>query len=279
MGGDENKVRNTIDSLARTPLSQVLYFVIGWTVLRLLMHSYLVKTDPHKRTGGYSVARFLNEFADAIVYAGVFVFMLIRPFVVQTFTIPSGSMLDTLQINDFILANKAVYRYSDPKPGDIVVFKPPQHALMEGQGDTDFIKRCIGAPGDLIEIKEGELYRNGQKVDEPYFTLKDPATGKISRDFKLVKYKGEFWPVTLSDGSTNSEFGRTAEPYFAYDTVTQDILRNAPAEKIPPGHYLMFGDNREGSYDSRGWGLVKRDWIIAKSMVIWLPLNRIGPTK
>jgi signal peptidase I len=199
--------QQTIDSLARTPLSQIVIFVSVCSIVRIAVYQYLRNTLPHKRHGIYSLAKFLNEAMDAVIYAGVFVFMLIRPFAVQAFLIPSGSMLQTLYVKDFIVANKAIYRYSEPKFQDIVVFKPPQVALNKDQGDVDFIKRCIGTPGDLVEVKNGKLWRNGQPVDEPYLSDSpgrdeagngNPrATGKdtaMTLDWKLVHYLGKARP-------------------------------------------------------------------------------------
>ncbi len=83
-------------------------------------------------------------------------------------------MWPTLYVNDYIVANKSVYRYSDPTFGDIVVFRPPPEAAdpeqLDEQGNVkvDFIKRCVGVPGDLIEIREGQMFRNGQPVEEWY---------------------------------------------------------------------------------------------------------------
>src|SRR5262249_3941137 len=137
---------------------------------------------------------------DAIIYAGVFVFMLIRPFLLQAFLIPSGSMIPTLLENDFIVANKTIYRYSDPQRGDIVVFRPPAFAALPDQLDSnhepkvDFIKRCTGIPGDLIEIHDGNLYRDGKQEPDVHKhftnnTINDlsqvTATGYM-QDFKLV---------------------------------------------------------------------------------------------
>ncbi len=161
----------------------------------------------HRRSGGYSVAKFANEAMDAIVYAGVFVFMIIRPFFIQAFLIPSGSMLQTLYLNDFIVANKAIYRYTEPKVGDIVVFKPPDWALNADQHDVDFIKRCQGVPGDVVEVREGFMFRNGARVNEAYLSDSPgnstdanghPAhTGAdtgMREDWKLVHYTGKARP-------------------------------------------------------------------------------------
>jgi signal peptidase I len=205
-------VQTFVNDLARTPLSQVLMFVAGLTVLRLLLSGYLRNTKPHQRTGFYPVAKIINELSDALVYAGVFVFMLIRPFGVQTFLIPTGSMVPTLLVSDFIVANKAIYRYSDPKVGDIVVFRPPSYAVesqfldKEGVVNVDYIKRCLGAPGETVFIKDGQLFRNGQPDPDKHlnFTLATNPTASAfqmldrtadrMQDFKLVKYEGPYEP-------------------------------------------------------------------------------------
>lgn len=249
-------------------------FVAVCTVVRLIIAPYLHKTPPHLRSGGYSLARFFNEVMDAIVYAGVFVFLLIRPFFIQTFTIPSGSMLETLQISDYIVANKGIYRYSDPKVGDIVVFRPPVHAVNPDQLENpsevkvDFIKRLIGGPGDLIEIKGEKLFRNGQFVDEPYVSSK-PLT-----PWKLVNYKGEYWPVAILNETANTDF--VVDKFrlgMDQNSVMKDLL-DAPAAAIPKDHYLFMGDNRAGSSDGRSWGLIHRSAIIGRAEVIWFPISR-----
>jgi signal peptidase I len=308
--------RELIDSLARTPLSQVVAFVVICTILRLAIYPFLRKTPQHLRSGGYTVARFGNELLDAVIYAGVFVFLLIRPFAVQAFLIPSTSMIDTLLVNDFIVANKAIYRYSDPKVGDIVVFKPPVWATNADQRDpngevkVDFIKRCQGTAGDTVEVKGGHLYRNGHVVDEPY--LKDP---QMLFDWKLVQYHGvkkewdgKYIPVII-EGDFGSEpnynVGSGIAKPFAVGAAPEDAsspesgvrgwkmrneltqeentviseLKNLPPAKVPPGYFLMMGDNRNGSYDGRAWGLVPRENIIGRSEFIWLPFNRWQRTK
>lgn len=278
-----------IDRVARTPLSNVVIVVAVATVLRLLLFPILVKTPAHKRTGVFSFAKFSNELLDAIIYAGVFVFLIIRPFILQTFFIPSGSMVQTLQVRDYIIANKFVYRSSDPQFQDIVVFKPPQSALFPGQGETDFIKRVIGTPGDVIEIRDKVLYRNGKPVNEPYkaYTRRDFAqpgrevysnltpdelATEPAPDFKLVEEDGRIIPVNMMGDLVN--MGGVAKEFEERDLTRMHTLKNLPPAKVPPGKYLMMGDNRNGSFDSRGWGLVDRDKVIGRAEVIWFPIGR-----
>lgn len=322
--------REIIDTLARTPLSDVVKFVAVLTVVRLALFPLLQNTPVHRRGSGYATARFFNEVLDAFVYAGVFVFMLIRPFGVQAFLIPSGSMFPTLYVNDFIVANKAIYRYSEPKVGDIVVFRPPTYAATpeqlasDGQVKIDFIKRLVGGPGETVEIRNGALFKNGKVAPDPWkhfsqmidqsnfidITAEGFAGGMD--DFKLVHYQGPFepWkgryipvitPPALGDPMPN--FNAQVAREFAIGVAESDnavpmprsfrstseltpeelarikYLRESPPAPIPPGHYLMVGDNRNGSFDGRFWGLVPRDAIIGRSEFIWLPFGRWGRTR
>jgi signal peptidase I len=285
--------KNLIDSLARTPISQITLIVVVASLLRLLFHQMLKDIPKHQQSGIFSVARVENEILDAIVYALVFVFMVIRPFMVQAFTIPSPSMYPTLMPSDYIVANKAIYRYSDPKRGDIIVFKPPIYGIpprQRGQ-DMDYIKRLIGLPGETVEIRNNIVYINGQALNEPYkgFSRETGVPNIVERapesevgvqpDFKLVEHNGEIWPVYIRGDHANDDPHITSEKYLARDEVEQEELRNAPLAKIPAGHYLMMGDNRNGSYDGRSWGLIDRDAIIGRSEFIWFPLSRWGRTR
>jgi signal peptidase I len=322
----EGGVQNFIDKLARTPLSQILILVLVCTVIRVALYPKLVKTAPHLRTGNYKIFRGFADFLDAIIYAAVFVFFFIRPFAIQTFKIPSGSMLPTLYLQDFIVANKWVYRFSDPKPGDIVVFRPPAYACMpgqieaDGQPNVDFIKRCVGAPGQVIEIRDSVLWVNGVKADDRYrwFTVDNSSPIGATRDgylcdFKLIKYdgpkyrnwNGRYIPViidrahggipntssitgnggpsvsaefmigvTKSEGAVPKEF-RSESEYTDEDRKVAEYLLSAPPAAIPNGQFLMMGDNRNGSFDGRAWGLVPSEDIVGRAEAVWLPLNRI----
>lgn len=290
---------DTIDKAARTPQSIVVLVVVALTVLRVGIYFATRSTPPHRRETGYKALQFGNEACDAIAYAGIFVFLIIRPYFVQAFRIPSGSMASTLLVNDFIVANKLIYRYTDPKEGDIVVFRPPKAAVTDpatqldpdGSVSVDFIKRCIGVPGDTIEFKKDVLYRNGQAVDEKYKHFTDdlnPGTdtdfreqtpeeraNKVFPDWKLVDNAGRPWPVFVSTlGSRNDV--EVAKAFQVDDPALAVKLQNSPPIKIPPGYYLMIGDNRNNSDDGRFWGLVPRDEIVGRAEWIWWPLNRFS---
>ena len=105
---------------------------------------------------------FINEYLDAIIIAGLTALFLIS-YVVRTFYIPSGSMKPTLQPNDYILVNEFIYRFAEPKRGDIIVFKPPNR-----KNPPDYIKRVVGLENESIEVKDNTVFINGKPLDEPY---------------------------------------------------------------------------------------------------------------
>lgn len=282
-----------IDKVARTSLSKIVIFALVLTAIRLVLWPTIKNTPTHLRTGFYNFARWTNEICDALVYAAVVVFMLVRPFGIQTFHIPTGSMLETLHERDFIVANKLVYRYTDPKVGDIVVFHPPKEAFANGDQETDYIKRLVGAPGDIVEMKDMILYRNGTAVEEPYLFYSGGGDGRTAgyvglpkdqwptlidriQDFKLVEVNGQFVPLVYKEGIANDRYWGTKPAYQSPDSSSWISL---PAAKIPSGFYLFMGDHRNGSSDGRFWGLVPRKNIIGRSEVVMFPFSNAGKTR
>jgi signal peptidase I len=184
------------------------------------------------------------ELLDSGLIAFVLVFMLIRPFVVQAFYIPSESMEPTLLKHDRSRVNKFIYRLNDPQRGDIIVFEAPPQALF-GSDRKDFVKRLIGLPGDNIRIRRGDgVYLNEKRLEEP---------SQIPRP--------EY------DFPTNS-LGMPAEhPYV-----------------VPTGCYFVLGDNRNTSNDSHKWRdpltgesdpSLAADKLVGKAMVIFWPPPRL----
>jgi signal peptidase I len=180
----------------------------------------------------------VREYAEAIGVAVVLA-LVIRALVVQAFTIPSGSMMDTLLVGDYILVNKFLYGAElpivewrapglrSPHRGDIIVFKYPQDERR------DFIKRIIGTPGDRIQIKGRQVLVNGRALVEDYTKFSDPAWSR-------------------SGGETYCGYAYGCEPTL-----------------VPPDSYFVMGDNRDNSQDSRYWGFVKRDKIKGKAFLIY----------
>jgi signal peptidase I len=179
----------------------------------------------------------IREYGEAIFIA-VLLALVIRTLVVQAFTIPSGSMMDTLLVGDYILVNKFLYGpevpftdrhvpgLRDPRRGDIVVFKYPQDEKR------DFIKRIVAGPGESVQIRGAQVFVDGRPLREPYV-------------------KGADAPLPAG-GSTYCGYAYGCE-----------------ATVVPADSYFVMGDNRDNSQDSRYWGFVKRDKIKGKAFLIY----------
>lgn len=125
---------------------------------------------PRKGGGG------LLEFLVILLVAFVVVFGFVRPYVVEAFYIPSGSMIPTLEVGDRVLANKFIYRFEEPERGDVVVFQSIEESGEDGS-TTELIKRVVGAPGDGIQVENGTLFVNGEPQVEPYVNEAAPDGG------------------------------------------------------------------------------------------------------
>ena len=174
----------------------------------------------------------------------VMVVLLIRAFVAQAYNIPSGSMKPNLLVGDFILVNKLVYRFSEPQRGDIVVFKYPVDPRI------DFIKRIVGMPGDVVEVRNNQVFINGEPA-------KLIEVGKVEEDgLKKIIYE-EVLP-----GGVKHKVQVYEDPFFP-------SRRDFGPVVVPPDHYFVMGDNRDNSEDSRYWGFVPRENIVGKAFVIY----------
>ncbi len=173
----------------------------------------------------------------------VLVVLLLRAYVVQAYNIPSGSMKPTLLVGDFILVNKLVYDLSEPKRGDIVVFKWPVNPKI------DFIKRIIGMPGDVIEVKDYQVYINGKPLP-----LK--KVGEVYEDGN----KKLIFEETLPNG-VKHKIALYEDPIM--------LRKDVPQTVIPDGYYFVMGDNRDNSEDSRYWGFLPRENIVGKAFVVY----------
>ncbi|NLE23382.1 MAG: signal peptidase I [Actinobacteria bacterium] len=178
------------------------------------------------------------EYALVVVVA-VVTALAVQAWLVKPYRIPSASMLDTLRPGDRVLVNHAVYRLQDPERGDIVVFRYPEDP------DMVFIKRIVGVPGDVLELRDGRLYVNGRELEEPYVHRTgghpDPTVAEAA-----------------VDGSTLHDPWSLAEPY-----------------RVPGGTYFVMGDNRTDSDDSREWGTVPREAIVGEGFATYWPLSRL----
>jgi signal peptidase I len=166
--------------------------------------------------------------------------------------VPSASMVPTLIVGSVHRADLGAYKAATPSPGDIVVFHPPKIASPPGHGDFLWISRCVGTPGDVVEIRSSRLFRNGQPVAEPYVQHKSPA------DFKLVRLKDRLVPL-LIDGNQVNVF---PHPFNIADA--EEMALKLPPAPIPKGHILTMSDNRTGAFDGRYWGLLETKQVIGR---------------
>ncbi|MBB5498373.1 signal peptidase I [Paraburkholderia sp. MM5384-R2] len=212
----------------------------------------------------------------------ILVVFAVRSFVIEPFKIPSGSMVPTLLVGDFILVNKFEYglrlpitntRITQGSPvhrGDVVVFRYPKDESV------DYIKRVIGLPGDVIEYQDKKLTINGKPVPET------PLPDYL--DEERLGYAKQFQEDI--DGRKNAILNNPAVPPFivgAEDYPYRDNCQyNARGVicKVPPGNMFMMGDNRDNSADSRYWGFAPERNIVGRAFFIWMnfsDLRRIGP--
>lgn len=146
-------------------------------ILLLSLTAVRIGLSTAEKTAGESAARVraVGETLEILIIAICAVFLVIRPFVAQAFYIPSLSMAPTLQVNDRLIVNKLVYRFGTPQRNDIVVFRAPAKATGDPEegNETDFVKRVVGIPGDVIEVHGGVTIVNGDPVKETW--LKEPS--------------------------------------------------------------------------------------------------------
>ncbi len=247
-----------IETLARLPISTVVIAMAVLTVIRLA-------TYPFQNW----LARFVNNLLDAVIYAGILVYLIIRPYLVQPFYIPSESMEPTLKVGDVVMVGKFSYLLGEPKRFDIVVFRAPDWALNPWQvpGKTDFVKRLIGLPGDTVEIKAGEgLFINGKRIEEPYINAVPQYSMKIING---VVYSYDAFG-NIEKGAPNL----MRAPVF--DPEERAMVMRTPSQPIPPGKYLVLGDNRNASSDSHHWGLLDAKRVVGKALFVFWPPQRIG---
>ncbi|OGY30072.1 MAG: signal peptidase I [Candidatus Woykebacteria bacterium RIFCSPHIGHO2_12_FULL_45_10] len=180
---------------------------------------------------------FVDIIETIVVAAAIFVIVYL--FLLQPHQVKGGSMEPNYHDGEYILTDKVSYRFSQPKRGDIIIFKSPTNT------DLDFIKRIIALPGEEIEVKEGKItifndqYKDGFVLEEHYNTNKPTTVEK--------------------DG--------------------QGYLIEGVKKKVNAGSYIVFGDNRSQSFDSRSWGEVPKGNIIGKAWLRYWPLNRFGFVK
>jgi len=181
-------------------------------------------------------------------------------FLIQPFRIPTGSMVPTLNIGDFLLMNKqafaphgaldALLPSAPIHRGDVAVFHYPVDPAVI------FVKRVVGLPGDRLRLRNGRLFINGRAVDEPY-AFYNPAIPDSFRD--------NFPSQQALDGDVDPAWWRT----LRRDVRDGELY-------VPPDRYFVMGDNRNDSEDSRYWGFVSRAALIGRPMVVYFSLGEPG---
>lgn len=238
---------------------------------------YLFPPPPKAAPDTDGGSKWIIEMLDSAAIAIGLVLFIIQPFLLQAFFIPSGSMEDTLLIKDRLLVSKLVYRLKDPSFQDVVVFKAPDIALGPGTPEgSDFIKRCIGTPGDTVYVINRQVYREPKgestfyKIDEPYTKWKEEPGLSVAYDMKIVEGK-----VYSREYATPGEPGPWRLDGMPLPESEQAYISGAKPGAVPPGKFLMFGDHRNNSNDGHVWGFVPRANIIGKAIVIFWPPGRL----
>jgi signal peptidase I len=213
----------------------------------------------------------------------ILIVFLLRSFLVEPFKIPSGSMLPTLLIGDFILVNKYEYgirlpilnqkiiEVGEPKRGDVMVFRFPADPGL------DYIKRVVGLPGDVVEYTDKRLTINGQAVEMA-------RAGDYNYVASGLNYiEGETWRERLGEHQHIAMIQTQMPPVILHQVLGDFPYRDNCSYnergfkcRVPEGHYFMLGDNRDASNDSRYWGFVPDRNIVGRAFMIWWNFGEFG---
>jgi signal peptidase I len=247
-------------------------FIVGCIILAINIIMLIIKKY-FKVSSSHKFFKFIFSWIDS-GWSSCILASFIMFFCIQAFKIPSGSMRNTFIEGDHIFVNKFIYGIRRPfiqigpryvklrnvRRGDIVVFQCPPQAMTLFERSTgikkDFIKRCIGIEGDIIEIKGGQLFVNNKLIHEPYVSFSNniiPCKKSVSVFHNRETYQKAWEMGTLYFNPVTDNFG----------PIT-----------VPKGHYMMLGDNRDVSFDSRLWGPLPDKYIKGKAFCIYWPVKR-----
>jgi len=228
----------------------VLVVLVSFTGFFFLLDLLVLRRKREKGAPPPQWIEFPASFFPVLV-----IVLLLRSFLVEPFKIPTGSMIPTLLVGDYILVNKFAYGLrlpvvgtkvvpiGEPKTGDIMVFKYPENPSV------NYIKRVVGLPGDTVRYENKVIYVNGNPVEQVLEAQLPPAQPQI----KIY----------------NEKLGG----------IEHDIMVSLerPVEGprtwvVPEGHYFVLGDNRDNSRDSRFWGFVPEQNVVGKAFAIWMSM-------
>lgn len=254
------------------PMETKILFVFITFVFCSVLFRWIKKQSTDSRLHQWTQEAM--EWSDTGISAVLLAFVIMA-FILQAFKIPSGSMQPTLLIGDHLFVNKFIYGTQIPftlkkvwnlkkiKRFDVVVFLCPPHALSDDEREKnvkkDFIKRAIGLPGDILEVKDKVIYINGEKINDPY--------GNVTSMEIFPKH--QFWK-TQQEYQEHWERGE-----FVYLPV-EAVRDNFGPIQVPPQHYFVVGDNRDGSFDSRFWGPLPEKYLKGKAWIVYWPPSRFG---
>jgi signal peptidase I len=205
----------------------------------------------------------LVEYARSF-FPVILIVLLLRSFVVEPFRIPSGSMMPTLLVGDFILVNKFSYGLrwpvlnskfldlGEPERGDVVVFRFPQDESV------DYIKRVIAVPGDQVYYRDKTIYVNGEPLETIPLGNYIDENGRPTGLIEMVEQVGEGREHEILVNPRTGDFPRSC-----------GVLARGPVT-VPEGMYFVMGDNRDNSNDGRCWGFVPEENLVGKAFAIWM---------
>jgi len=253
-----------MDTGIRFDFSTILFLAVVVTGLIWLIDAIIFKPKRQAASKGEETPPMpvLAEYAKSF-FPIILIVLLLRSFLVEPFKIPSGSMMPTLLIGDLILVNKFTYGIrlpvinkkiidiSEPKRGDVVVFRYPENPSL------DYIKRLIGLPGDRITYRGKRLFINGEPLQyKPISIYIGSGSGVNMTGNKLLQ--------ETIDGVTHQILVEPS-PYENHYTCMQNN-----EFVVPPGEYFMMGDNRDHSNDSRFWCTVPEENLVGRAFMIWM---------
>ena len=263
------------DRIAALSFAQILLILLALTAARFPLR---------RRRAAFFV--FAYELTGSALKAVAFVFLLARPFLVQTYHIPTRSMLPRLQVGDAILVNKWAFRGGLPACGEVVVFRAPDGS------EKETIKRVVGLPGDALSVTPGAVVLVGaDKRTRRYDHQAIRQALGLTRDASLRLTESGIWvdgervaPEELARRAGREGDLPAIEPgvltrngvALKETYLAEDLDYELPLTVVPTGHVFVLGDNRNLSQDSHDWGPLPMERLVGRAEAIWWPMARVG---